>query len=583
MKRIVKTISFIAHVDHGKSSLSKRILEFIGYKNISIDNLETEKKRGITIKSKVFTSFFNNYVLNILDTPGHIDFSYEVLRSIKVSDVVFLLIDIKQGIQSQTVKYLNMALNNNIKIIPILSKIDLINKSDLANKLFNIKKELQEYKISNKILKVSAKNNYISEVLDYINFSVKGKIINISNKNGLFYVFDSYIDKFLGTVAFIKVLKGSILLKQNIILSNKKFHIFNSGLNFLKRKQCILYKGDIGFINIRQNIYITNNIFKFDTKQQVFCLQKQYDNSVLNKVFFNLFPFQRKDNNKFIKVVNNLHINDPSFSFVKINSFFYGSGYQIKCNGFLHMEIIKERLLLEYNMKTEVENASVIFKVFVKNNKSLHINRASNFPFFYKKCEEMFCSLCIYIDIKFIKNVYQILFCDSKLILVSEKIINNNMILNCKTTFRFIINNFSDRLYSCTQGFGSFDYKFIGFQETQVGRLDVIINNELVNGFSFIIDVVDQYIIAKKILKKLLKFLKPRIVLIKIYIKFNNKIILGSKIKSKGKIINIKSKGDYSRVLKLFRRQKIGKKKLLNKVKINIPFETLKKIYKSLN
>ncbi len=577
MKKYIRNFSIIAHIDHGKSTLSDRIIEICTGKKINekesriLDSMEIEKERGITIKSQSVSLNYKKknkkYKLNLIDTPGHIDFNNEVSRSLYICEGALLLIDATKGIQAQTIANYNIAKKLNIKIIPIINKIDL-----LYNNIKNIKKQIK------KILKIKKKKIILCSSKKGI--GIKKIISNIINKipypKGNIklpleaIIIDSYFDNYLGIFFLIKIINGYIKNNNNIKIINfnkKKYKIKTIYIyNPKKKKINNLYCGEVGWISC--------NIKKIKNFNPIGKIITNYNNNnvikipkfkkIKPKIYASLYPNNNKNFLYFKKSIEKLSLNDYSFKFKPETSYLLGNGFRCGFLGILHIEIIKERLEKEYNLKIIITSPNIIYKIKTKNNKKIYIENPNNIPLKNKIKEiKESISICNIIS----PQIYCgkiIKLCINKRG-IQKKILyyNNNVYLKYELPTYEIITNFSNEIKSISKGYASFEYKFKKYKKSNINLLEFFINNNKLEGFSILIHIKNIKKYSKNIIYIIKKNLKKQQFEIKIQSKCNNKIINSYKIKSLRK--NVTSKcygGDITRKKKLLKKQKIGKKKL---------------------
>ncbi len=596
-KKYIRNFSIIAHIDHGKSTLSDRIIEIctgikINKKNSRIlDSMEIEKERGITIKSQSVSLKYklNNkkYKLNLIDTPGHIDFNNEVSRSLYICDGALLLIDATKGIQSQTITNYNIAKKLNIKIIPIINKIDI-----LYNDIKNIKNQIKNIlKIKKKkIIFCSSKKgigikNIIIKIINNIPYPKGNKNLPLQA-----IIIDSYFDNYLGIFLLIKIINGNI--KKNDIIKiinfNKKNYRIKTIHIYIPKKKNInkLYCGEIGWISC--NIKITkyfNPIGKIITNYKNKDLIKiSKFKKIKPQVYASIYPENNKNFLYFKKSIEKLSLNDYSFTFKPENSYLLGNGFRCGFLGILHIEIIKERLEKEYNLNIIITSPMILYKIVTKKNKILYIENPNKLPLKNEIKE-------IHESISICKIITPQIYCGKIINLCinkrgkQKKILyynNNNVYLKYEIPTYEIITNFSNIIKSISKGYASFQYKFKKYKKSNIELLEFLINNNKIEGFSILIYKKNIKKYSINIINIIKKNLQRQQFEIKIQSKCNNKIIFSSTIKSFRK--NVISKcygGDITRKKKLLKKQKKGKKKLKKIGNIIIPskiyFEALKK------
>ncbi len=593
MQKNIRNFSIIAHIDHGKSTFSDRIIEICTGKKIKknkqriLDSMDLEQEKGITIKAQSVCLKYKykniKYKFNLIDTPGHTDFSYEVSRSLYACEGALLLIDITQGIQAQTIANYNMAKKLGLKIIIIINKIDIFNENlnkikNKIRKVLNIKKK--------KIFLCSAKKNIginkiIIEIIKKIPFP-KGK--NISPLQAL--IIDSYFNNYLGVFFLIKIKNGFIKNNEKIKLinSNKNYTIENIYINTPEKKKLNnLYCGEVGWIscNIKKiySINIGDTITKFNnpSKKKLKKFKK-----ISPQLYAGLYP---KKNNEFLnfkKSLEKLSLNDSSLIYKQENSSILGCGFRCGFLGILHMEIIRERLLREYKIDIIITPPTVIYKIINKQNKIIYINNPIKIPSknLTKEIQEPICKCNIITPQKYLGKIIQL--CINKRGKQKKILfIKNNIILQYEIPINEIITNFSDKIKSISQGYASFEYKFLKYQTSNIKLLNININNKKIESFSILLhnSIVKNY--SKKITKIIKDNIQQKQFEIKIQALCNNKIISTNIVKALRKNVTEKCYGgDISRKRKLLQKQKIGKKKMKKIGNISISSNIFLKTFK---
>lgn len=580
----VKNISIVAHINHGKSTLVTRLTEIC--KKIKkntlneqlLDSMELEKERGITIKAQCLTLNyeFNEvvYTLNIIDTPGHIDFSFEVNRSLVACQGIVLLIDITKGIQAQTLSNYKKALDNNLKIIIAINKIDVMSqgldelKNDIVS-IFNIKKD--------EIIELSAKTGQGVENL------IKVIIKTIDNQNGCenkeleAIIIDAWFNKYTGINCLINIKNGTISKNDKIIMisSKKTFKITELGI-FCPEKtyKSSLKAGDIGFM-----IFGCKNLNEIKIGDTITHLSNQTQNAIQEikkinpSVYASIYPTIADNFNDLKTSIEKLSLNDSSFAYTIQNSNVFGFGFKCGFLGILHMEIIQERLEREYNQKIIITPPSVVFEIKYKNGKKEHINNPNEITDLtqIKEMREPIALVRIITQIKYLGKITEL--CNNSRGKV--KAINNrstDTIIEYEIPLNEIIFNFFKKLQNITSGFCSFDYDFLEYRASNLTTLSIMINNKKIDALEFIIHKDHAYKTAKNILEKMEKVILKQLFEIKIQAVVGKKIIAKTSIKALKKNVLAKCYGgDISRKKKLIKKQKEGKKRLKKIGNIEIP------------
>ncbi len=593
MTKYIRNFCIIAHIDHGKSTFSDRIIEICTKKKLAknqqriLDNMDLEKEKGITIKAQCVNLKFNYknkiYKLNLIDTPGHIDFSYEVSKSLYICEGAILLIDITQGIQSQTLNNYNIAKKLKLKILIIINKIDIKNIK-IKTIIKQIKKKLNYKK---KIFLCSSKTGYgIKKIIKNIIKIIPCPKLNI-NKPLLAIIIDSYFDNYLGAFLLIKIKRGVLKLNDTIKIFNikKKYNIEKIIINIPNKKNIkILNCGEVGWITckikkIKKNLIgslIYNNNNKINNKKII----KQ----VKPQIFASIYPKKNNDFNHLKKSLQKLQLNDPSLTYEIEKSIILGSGFKCGFLGILHIEIIKERLKREYNSNINIINPIVNFKIKTKNNKYIYINNADKIDLIknIKYIKEPVVICYIKSNNKYLSNIISI--CNKKRgKLKNYKYINknNNISLKYKIPLLEIITSLSNELKSITQGYCSYNYKFYKYKKSDIIIFKIAINNKIINGLSKFIHKNNLKTESNRVINIIKKYINKQLFNITIQILCNNKIIYRTNIKALRK--NVISKcygGDISRKKKLLKKQKLGKKKMKNIGHVYINNKIFSKILK---
>ncbi len=593
MQKYIRNFSIIAHIDHGKSTLSDRIIEKCTGKKIKknqqriLDSMELEKEKGITIKSqsvKLNYKYKNNiYTFNLIDTPGHVDFSFEVSRSLYICEGALLIIDATQGIQAQTIANYNIAKKLKIKIIPIINKIDLLNKN--IKKIKNQLKSLLNIK-SKKIILCSAKKNIgIKKIIHNI---IKKIPYPTGNKNNPLQalIIDSYFNNYLGAFFLIKIQNGYLKKKEKIKLinQNKKYKVENIYINKPEKLNCKKLKcGEVGWISC--NIKKINFIKIGDTITK----HKNPSNKILTKfksinpkIYAGLYPNENKNFIKFKKSLEQLSLNDSSLTFTQENSNIFGFGFRCGFLGKFHLEITKERLEREYNINIIITLPTVNYQIINKKKEIIYINNPINLPKKneIKKIKEPISKCNIISPIKYLGKILKL--CISKRGKQKKILfIDKNISLTFYIPTSEIITNFSNKLKSISRGYASFEYSFKKYKKSDIVLSEIMINKNKIDGFSILIHRNNILQYSKKIIEIIKNNIQKKQYEINIQALCNNKIIAKCYLKALRK--NVTSKcygGDISRKKKLLQKQKEGKKRMKKIGNIYVSQEIFLKTFK---
>ncbi|MFI4853187.1 MAG: translation elongation factor 4 [Candidatus Makana argininalis] len=583
-KKNIRNFSIIAHVDHGKSTLSDRIIQICDGLNIRempprvLDSMEIEKERGITIKSQSATLYYNYkntkiYQLNLIDTPGHIDFSYEVSRSMFACEGVILLIDATQGIEAQTLTNYYLALKMHLKIITVINKIDLPN-ADIDKVLKNIKNILG-INYSDVIL-CSSKTGYgvnkiIKRIIEYIPFP-SGNI----NAPLQALIIDSWFDNYLGVTSLIRIKNGKLQLgnKIKIMSTGKVYKVKKMGIFTPKKKNInFLNCGEVGWLSCS-----IKNINGSPVGDTITLESKPSFNSLPGfkkakpMVYTSLFPIDSKNYKKFKTSLEKLSLNDASLFYESEKSNILGFGFRCGFLGMLHMEIIKERILREYNISIINTLPSVTYQI-IKNNKEIQYidnpSKINNLNYIYK-FREPIAKCNILLPKKYLGKIISL--CEFKRG-VKKNIfyIENQIKLTYEIPMYYVIIDFFDQLKSNSCGYASLDYNFIKFKTSDIVKVDILINNKKIDSLSILIHRSNAIDYGRKLVNKIKNIIPRHQFNIPIQIVIGSNVILRSNVKQLRK--NVLSKcygGDISRKKKLLKKQKEGKKKMKYLGNVNI-------------
>ncbi|YCJ94264.1 MAG: translation elongation factor 4 [Candidatus Karelsulcia muelleri] len=591
----IRNFCIIAHIDHGKSTLADRLLEFTKTisikekKNQLLDSLEIERERGITIKSHPIQMEYKykkkKYLLNLIDTPGHVDFTYEVSRSISACEGALLIIDATKSIQSQTISNLELALASNLTIIPIINKIDLPYSNIELVKL-EIIELLNCHK--NDILCTSAKKGIgIKSIIDSIIKKIpspKGDI----NLPLQAIIFDSIYNPFRGVQTYFRIKNGMLKTGQKIkfMSTNIVYNVEEIGIFKLKNlKKKIIHAGNVGYLIA--GIKNPSEIKVGDTLTDAINPAKNPIDGfeeVKPMLFAGFFPRKKEKYEEFRFSLEKLSLNDSSLSFTPETSYTLGSGLRCGFLGLLHMEIIKERLEREYNIDVIPTIPNVHYKVFLKNNLNFLINNPSDFPEKNKleKIEEPYIRANIITIPQFIGKIIQLCIEKRGIIMNQTYITKTRVELIFELPFSEIIFDFYDKLKTISKGYASFDYSHLEYRKSDIVKIEIIINGKIVDAFSTLVHRTNSFLIGKKICYNLSKIIPKHQFEIPIQASIGKKIIYRETIKSLRKNVIYKCYGgDFTRKRKLLEKQKKGKKKMKTFGKVEIPKSAFISILKS--
>ena len=586
----IRNIAIVAHIDHGKSTLADRLIEKYGdissrnMKEQVLDSMDLERERGITIKAQTVSLKVDynkqKYNINIIDTPGHVDFSYEVSRSLSACDGVLLLVDATQGLEAQTIAHYNVASELGLKIIPVINKIDLPSantdsvSSDLSELLHIDKKE---------ILKVSAKSGMgVDNLIERIIIDIPEPKGNLSNSLKAFII-DSWFDNYLGIVVLIKVVDGSIELKDKIkVLSNKREFIvdklgtFNPEMTNLST----LSSGMVGFmiasIKTLDSAPVGDTIVLAKDEN---ALPLAGFKKIQPRVYSGFYPVDSNDYQESKKALDKLSLNDNSFTYEPESSQSLGHGFRCGFLGLLHMEIIRERVQREYNLEFLMTVPSVTYRIEDKKGQTLDIRKPSDLPDDNSlKCYyEPIALISIVTPPQYLGSVIEL--CTSKRGAQQDLIYRSNMVeIRYEIPLSEIIYDFFDTLKSASKGYASYDYDIIDYRESKMLRLDIHVNKKKVDALSQILHKDNAYKRSKELIENLKKLIPRQNFEITIQGCVGSKVLSSTSIRGYRKDVTAKLYGgDVTRKMKLLKKQKEGKKKMKKIGNVEIPREAFYK------
>lgn len=592
----IRNFSIIAHVDHGKSTLADRLLEFTGavsrreLKEQMLDTLEIERERGITIKLQAVRMFYKAkdgevYTLHLIDTPGHVDFSYEVSRALAACEGALLLVDATQGIEAQTVANFWKAVEQDLVIIPVINKIDLP-----AADPERVKRQIEEILgiPSEEVILASAKEGIgIEEILEAIVKRIpppKGD----PTKPLKALIFDSYYDQYRGAVAFVRVFDGEVRpgMRIRLFSTGKEFEVTEVGAQTPKlTKFEKLSAGDVGYIaasikdvrDIRVGDTITDA--KNPTPEPVPGFRPAKP-----MVYAGIYPSEGYTYEELREALEKYAINDAAIQFEPETSPALGLGFRVGFLGLLHMEIVQERLEREYGVSIVTTAPSVVYRVRFKNGQIKEIRNPSELPENWgiiEAIEEPFVLLTIITPKDYVGNIMNL--CQEKRGIQKKftYLDQNTVMLEYEMPLSEIILDFHDKVKSLSRGYASYDYEFIGFREEDLVRLNIFINNEPVDALSFIVHRDKAYRRARQLVEKLKKVIPRQLFEVKVQAGIGTKIIASERIPPLRANVTAKCYGgDITRKKKLLEKQKEGKKRLKQFGKVELPQEAFLTVLK---
>ncbi|ADR19900.1 translation elongation factor 4 [Calditerrivibrio nitroreducens] len=594
-KKFIRNFSIIAHIDHGKSTLADRLIEYTGaidkrlMKDQLLDSMDIERERGITIKAQTVRLQYtaddgNTYQLNLIDTPGHVDFTYEVSRSLAACEGALLVVDASQGVEAQTIANVYMAIEQNLELIPVINKIDLPS-ADVER----VKKEIEDVIgiDASHAVPASAKEGIgIKEILESVVKYIpepKGDI----NSPLKAMVFDSWYDSYQGVIILIRVIDGELKVGDTFcFMSNdKEYNVDKVGVfTPLAKNVDKLSAGEVGFVisgikelkDVRIGDTLTDP--KNRTKEPFPGFKH-----VKPVVFCGFYPVDTKDFEDLRDALEKLSLNDSSFTYEPENSAALGFGFRCGFLGLLHMEIIQERLEREFDLNLITTAPMVIYKVYKTNGEVVEVDNPVKFPNpgEISYIEEPIIKATIIVPNEYVGNVIQLLQSRRGFQKNMHYMSSTRVILEYEVPLCEIVLDFYDKLKSITKGYASFDYEHAGYREADMVKLDILINGEPVDALSIIVHRDQAYYKGRDLVEKMKEVIPRQMFEIAIQAALGNKVIARSTVKAFRKNVTAKCYGgDITRKRKLLEKQKEGKKRMKMVGKVEIPQEAFLAVLK---
>lgn len=591
----IRNFSIIAHIDHGKSTLADRILEYTGalssreMQEQVLDQMDLERERGITIKLQAVRLSYRaddgiEYILNLIDTPGHVDFTYEVSRSLAACEGALLVVDAAQGIEAQTLANVYLALENNLEILPVINKIDLPSADP-----DKVKKEIEDVigLDASEAVHASAKAGIgIKEIIEQVCQKVPAPQGNPDNPLKAL-IFDSHYDAYKGVIVYVRVVDGSIKAgsKIKMMATNKVFEVIEVGA-FKPRMSAVpsLEVGDVGFIvaGIKNvgDTRVGDTVTEADRQAPEALPGYRRINPM---VFCGLYPIETTDYNDLREALQKLELNDASLRFEPETSTALGFGFRCGFLGLLHMEIIQERIEREFNIPLITTAPSVIYRITLTNGDVMNIDNPSNYPDPQRIdfVEEPYVKASVIVPNDYVGTIMEL--CQGKRgeYLNMEYLDTNRVTLTYDIPLSEIVYDFFDMLKSRTKGYASFDYEISGYKKSNLVKMDILLNNEQVDALSFIVHRDTAYHRGKIICDKLKDLIPRQMFEVPIQAAIGQKIVARETVKAMRKNVLAKCYGgDISRKRKLLDKQKEGKKRMKQVGSVEVPQEAFMAVLK---
>ena len=579
----IRNFSIIAHIDHGKSTLADRILEKTNavdkrvMKEQILDNMDIERERGITIKLNAVRLDYKGYILNLIDTPGHVDFSYEVSRSLAACEGAILVVDATQGIEAQTLANVYLALDNDLEIIPVVNKIDLPNAEPELRR-----QELVDtfgFDSSDVVFTSGKTGEGVEELLEKIITKIPPPKKQEDNHLKCL-IFDSYFDPYKGVVAYVRVVSGELHHNDKIMMktTNSTYDVTELGFHTPSNvKTDTLREGEVGYVcasikdiadvRVGDTITLANN----PCKESLPGYKKMKP-----MVYCGLYPIDSKKYPALREALEKLKINDASLVFETESSTTLGFGFRTGFLGLLHMEIIVERIEREFHVELIATSPSVIYEITLTDGTIIHIDNPSEFPerVKIKEIKEPYVRTSIFVPNNYVGNIMEL--CQNKrgTYLSMEYVDETRVNIHYELPLSEIVYDFFDKLKSYTKGYASMDYDIIGNKSSDLVKMDILLNGEIVDALSVIVHRDFAYNRARIIVDNLKKLIPRHMFEVPIQATIGSKVIARADIKAMRKNVLAKCYGgDITRKIKLLEKQKEGKKKMKQIGHVEIPSE----------
>lgn len=583
---LIRNFSIIAHIDHGKSTLADRLIEFCGalqqreMKSQILDSMDIEKERGITIKAQTVRLQYKakdgkTYILNLMDTPGHVDFAYEVSRCLAACEGSLLVVDASQGVEAQTLANVYQAIDNNHELIPVLNKIDLP-----AADPDRVKQQIEEVigiDTSDAVLASAKSGKGIEDILEAIVTRLPAPKGIIESPLKALLV-DSWYDPYLGVVNLIRIINGKISKGMKIkMLASKAVHVIDEVGSFTPKRTPMpaLTSGEIGYISasIKQISDCRVGDTIVEEKNSALITPLSGFKPTQSVVFCGLYPADASDFDDLRESLGKLKLNDSSFEFEMESSSALGFGFRCGFLGLLHLEIVQERLEREFNLDLITTAPSVVYKIHQKDGKMLELHNPADMPdvTLIESMEEPWIEATILVPDEYLGSVLA-LCTDKRGIQKTLTYVGNRAMIIYRLPLNEIVFDFYDCLKSCSKGYASFDWKMDGYEPSDLVKLTILVNKEPVDALSGIVHKTRSETRGRDLCKRLSDLIPRQLFQIAVQAAIGGKIIARETIRAMRKDVLAKCYGgDISRKRKLLEKQKKGKKKMRNIGNVEIP------------
>ncbi len=587
-KSLIRNFSIIAHIDHGKSTLADRILQFTGaisereFHDQLLDDMDLERERGITIKASAVRINYKakdgkTYELNLIDTPGHVDFTYEVSKSIGACEGALLVVDAAQGVEAQTVANLYLAMEHNLVIIPVINKIDL--PSAQIDKVKHEISKILDLDEDNILLASAKQGKGTAEILEAVVERMPPPSGEVTNPLQAL-IFDSKFDTYKGVIILVRLTNGIIRKKMKIMMmsNNSVYEVLEVGI-FNPREQQVdeLSCGEVGYITC--NIRDAREVFVGDTityAENPAAAPLPGYKKVHPMVFSGIYPANSADFSALKEAMEKLRLSDASFIYEPEKSVSLGMGFRCGFLGLLHMEIIQERLEREFDLNLVVTTPSVVYKVKKKNGEVAEVDNPMKLPSPAEidDVEEPYVRAFIITPKESMGNILELSESRRGSYVSTEYLDEDRVQIIYNLPLSEVIIDFYDKIKSVTKGYGSLDYELLDYRPTKIAKLDILINGEVYDAFSSLVYKDKAYVKGRAVIEKLKENIPRHLFQIILQAAIGGQVIARETIKAVGKNVTAKCYGgDITRKRKLWEKQKEGKKRMKQFGKIDIPHE----------
>jgi GTP-binding protein LepA len=591
----IRNFSIIAHIDHGKSTLADRILEFTGaldareMKEQVLDKMELERERGITIKSQAVRLNYKAkdgqvYIFNLIDTPGHVDFGYEVSRSLRACEGVLLVVDATQGVEAQTLANVYKALEHDLAIIPVINKIDLPSADPER-----VKEEIEEIigiDASDAVLASGKTGLGIEDVLEAVVARIPPPL-DTDTEPLRALVFDSWFDNFRGVVVLVRVIDGSIKPGQAIRLvhANKVFNVLELGVfTPHPRKIDMLSSGDVGFIIANIKVVTDAKVGETITTVEKGCLEPLSGfKDVKPMVFAGIFPIDSADYENLRDALYKLVLNDAALIFEPETSKAMGFGFRCGFLGLLHMEIVQERLEREFDLNLITTAPTVIYEAYLKSGEKIRIDNPARLPdpTYIDRLEEPYIRASIHVPNEYVGSLMTLCIERRGEQLDLNYVSDRHVVLEYRLPLGEVMFDFFDKLKTMSRGYASLDYEFDAYRPSKLVKVDVMLNGEPVDALSIIVHRDTAQRRGKTLCEKMKEIIPRQQFQVAIQAAIGGKIIARETVSALRKDVTAKCYGgDISRKRKLLEKQKAGKKRMRQIGRVEVPQEAFLSVLK---